>query len=175
MLDSGELFPAEPHLPELEATTKTAWSRNSRHWPSALGWYDDKTWFVGALIERENMMPSAMRNGVAFLHTLYRNPERVVRPFMVLGRSQDGVDFDSLDGEPTHLFFVLGLKFQELELPWLSKLSQMCARARSTHGIDGRARLPQRFLQLCPTLSVICAASQDKKWRKSHHEAMAKD
>jgi mannitol/fructose-specific phosphotransferase system IIA component (Ntr-type) len=46
----------------------------------------------------------------------------------VLGRSQYGVDFDALDGRPTHLFFVLGLKFHELQLPWLAKLVQMCSR-----------------------------------------------
>ena len=49
-------------------------------------------------------MPSATGNGVAFLHTLYRHPEQVVRPFMVLGRSREGVDFDSLDGQPTTCF-----------------------------------------------------------------------
>jgi mannitol/fructose-specific phosphotransferase system IIA component (Ntr-type) len=37
------------------------------------------------------------------------------------------VDFDALDGGLTHLFFVLGLKFDELYLPWLHKLSQMFA------------------------------------------------
>jgi mannitol/fructose-specific phosphotransferase system IIA component (Ntr-type) len=68
-----------------------------------------------------------MGNGIAFLHTLRRNPEQVARPFMVLGRSRDGVDFDALDGGLTHLFFVLGLKFDELYLPWLHKLSQMFA------------------------------------------------
>jgi mannitol/fructose-specific phosphotransferase system IIA component (Ntr-type) len=46
---------------------------------------------------------------------------------MVLGRSRNGIDFDALDGGLTHLFFVLGLKFDELYLPWLHKLSQMFA------------------------------------------------
>jgi mannitol/fructose-specific phosphotransferase system IIA component len=82
----------------------------------------DETWFVHALIERENIMPSAVGNGVAFLHTMYRHPEQVVKPFMVLGRSARGVEFDALDSKPTHLFFVLGLKFYELYLPWLAKL-----------------------------------------------------
>ena len=39
-----------------------------------------------------------------------------------------GKHFDALDGRPTHFFFVLGLKFEELYLPWLHKLSQMFAR-----------------------------------------------
>jgi mannitol/fructose-specific phosphotransferase system IIA component (Ntr-type) len=47
---------------------------------------------------------------------------------MILGRSRGGVDFDALDGKPTHLFFVLGLKYHELHLPWLAKLPQMCSR-----------------------------------------------
>ncbi len=88
----------------------------------------DKTWFVGGLIERENVMPSAPGNGTAFMHTLHRNPEQVLRPFMILGRSKHGVDFDALDGKPTHLFFVLGLKYSELHLPWLTKLAHMLSR-----------------------------------------------
>jgi mannitol/fructose-specific phosphotransferase system IIA component (Ntr-type) len=95
----------------------------------------DETWFVHALIERENIMPSAVGNGVAFLHTMYRHPEQVVKPFMVLGRSARGVEFDALDSKPTHLFFVLGLKFYELYLPWLAKLSQMFARAEATRAL----------------------------------------
>ena len=67
---------------------------------------------------------------------------------MVLGRSQEGVDFDSLDGAPTHLFFVLGLKFQELELPWLSKLSQMCAQPEATTALMDAPTAPAIFAAL---------------------------
>jgi mannitol/fructose-specific phosphotransferase system IIA component (Ntr-type) len=49
---------------------------------------------------------------------------------MVLGRSRDGVDFDALDGKPTHLFFVLGLRYEELQLPWLARLVQMLAQEK---------------------------------------------
>jgi PTS system nitrogen regulatory IIA component len=51
------------------------------------------------------------------------------------GRSAAGVDFDALDGKLTHLFFVLGLKFHELHLPWLAKLSQMFSRAEATQAL----------------------------------------
>lgn len=88
----------------------------------------DQTWFVGALFQRESVMPTALGNGVAVLHTLRRHPERIMEPFLVVGRSQEGVDFDSLDGLPTHLFFVLGLRYEELHLPWLSKLMHMLAQ-----------------------------------------------
>ncbi len=128
MLELSSCFGAEQVLADLAATSKGAIVEELAAFAERLGLVRDRTWFIGALIERENVMPSAIGNGVAFLHTLRRNPEQVARPFMVLGRSEQGVDFDALDGKPTHLFFVLGLKYQELHLPWLQKLSHMLSR-----------------------------------------------
>src|SRR5207247_1601906 len=128
LLDLASCFAPEHVIPSLAASTKTTVVDELATRSYRLGLVRDKTWFVGALIERENVMPSATGNGTAFLHTLYRNPEHVIRPFMILGRSKRGVDFDALDGRPTHLFFVLGLKYEELHLPWLTKLSHMVAR-----------------------------------------------
>jgi len=125
MLELSSCFQPEHIIEELTGNTKTAIIEELAVRASDLGLVRDKTWFMGALIERENVMPSAIGNGIAFLHTLHRNPERVTRPFMVLGRSLAGADFDSLDRKPTHLFFVLGLKYTELHLPWLQKLSQI--------------------------------------------------
>src|SRR5229473_4179517 len=127
-LDLASCFASSHVLGDLAARTKTKVVDELAAHAHSLGLVRDKTWFVGALIERENIMPSATGNGVAFLHTLNRHPEQVVKPFMVLGRSLGGVDFDALDGNPTHLFFVLGLKFHELHLPWLAKLPLMCSR-----------------------------------------------
>lgn len=121
-------FESSHVVPELSSKTKTAVVVELAAHTHKLGLVRDETWFLGALIERENVMPSAIGNGLAFLHTLRRNPEQVVKPFMVLGRSHEGIDFDALDGKPTHLFFVLGLKYDELHLPWLSKLVQMLAQ-----------------------------------------------
>jgi excisionase family DNA binding protein len=127
MLELESCFQPEHIIPELEAVRRSTAIEEMAGLAARLGLIRDKTWFVGALIERENVMPSATGNGIAFLHTLRRNPEQVVRPFMVLGRSRNGIDFDALDGGLTHLLFVLGLKFDELYLPWLHKLSQMFA------------------------------------------------
>lgn len=144
MLELAHCFQQEHIIPELSTASKTGIIQELAYKAHDLMLVRDKTWFMGALIERENVMPSAIGNGIAFLHTLHRNPEQVVRPFMVLGRSSAGVDFDSLDSEPTHLFFVLGLKFTELHLPWLQKLSQIL--------ID-RARV--RALLMAPDAATI--------------------
>ncbi len=129
MLTLANCFEASHILPELAGKTKTSVVVELAAHAERLGLVRDETWFVGALVQRESVMPSGIGNGLAFLHTLRRNPAQVVKPFMVLGRSRDGVDFDALDGKPTHLFFVLGLKYDELHLPWLAKLVQMLAQA----------------------------------------------
>lgn len=128
MLNLASCFQPSHIVLDLEASSKNGVIEELANLASRLNLVRDKTWFVGALIERENIMPSAIGNGLAFLHTLNRHPEHVVKPFMVLGRSLGGVDFDALDGNPTHLFFALGLKYHELHLPWLAKLPQMCSR-----------------------------------------------
>jgi len=135
LVDLASCFQPTHVIPELQAKTKIEVIEELAALANHLGLVRDKNWFVGALIERENIMPSAVGNGVAFMHTMYRHPEQVVRPFMVLGRSRQGVECDALDGKPTHLFFVLGLKFQELQLPWLAKLAQMFARTEAVQAL----------------------------------------
>lgn len=128
MLALASCFQPVHVIPELQGKTKTSVIVELAGLAQRLGLVRDETWFVGALIQRENVMPSAMGNGLAFLHTLRRSPEQVVKPFLVLGRSREGLDFDALDARPVHLFFLLGLKYDELHLPWLAKLVQMLAQ-----------------------------------------------
>lgn len=135
MLGLSTCFQPDHIIPELTAQTKNGVIEELAGLAYRLGLVRDQTWFVGALIQRENVFPGAFGGGIAFLHTLRRNPEQIVRPFMVLGRSLAGVEFDALDGRPTHLFFVLGLKYDELHLPWLYKLSQMLAREQAVRDL----------------------------------------
>jgi excisionase family DNA binding protein len=145
MLELSSCFQPEQIIPELQAKTKTSVIEELAGFAARLGLVRDQAWFVGALIQRENIMPSATGNGVAFLHTVRRNPQQVVRPFMILGRSHEGVDFDSLDGNPTNLFFVLGLKIEELHLPWLAKLSQMFAVPEAVKAVLEAANVESVF------------------------------
>jgi nitrogen PTS system EIIA component len=128
LLDLASCFKPEHILAELKSSTKAAVIVELAEHAENLELVRDSTWFVGALIQRENVLPTAPGNGAAFLHTIRRHPEQIQTPFMILGRSRAGVDYDALDGKPTHLFFVLGLKYEELNLPWLAKLVQMLAQ-----------------------------------------------
>lgn len=91
-------------------------------------WLSDKPWFVGAVVEREVLASTAMEGGVAFLHTRAREADRIVRPFVIVGRSYDGIEFGAPDGRPTYLFFLLGLKHDRLHLPILGRLARIMAK-----------------------------------------------
>jgi len=88
------------------------------------GWLADKPWFVGAVVERESLSSTAMEGGVAFLHTRAKDKGKIARPFIIMGRSWEGIPFGSVDGNPTYLFFLLGLKYDKLHLPILGRLAR---------------------------------------------------
>ncbi len=88
------------------------------------GWLVDKPWFVGAVVERESLSSTAMDGGVAFLHTRAKDKGKINRPFVVVGRSWEGIAFNAPDGLPTYLFFLLGLKYDRLHLPILGRLAR---------------------------------------------------
>jgi PTS system nitrogen regulatory IIA component len=71
----------------------------SKHHPEI-----DHRRLVGALQDRERLNSTALGEGVAIPHGKLPGVKRVVAAF---GRSPQGVDFNSLDGKPTHLFFLL--------------------------------------------------------------------
>jgi len=59
---------------------------------------------INLLQEREQQLTTAIGNGVAIPHT---RPWDVPEPLLVLGRTSTPVDFNSLDGEPVRLVFLL--------------------------------------------------------------------
>lgn len=59
---------------------------------------------VQVLLEREKLGSTGIGEGIAIPHGKLRELTEVVAVF---GRSAEGVDFDSMDGAPVHLFFLL--------------------------------------------------------------------
>jgi fructose-specific phosphotransferase system IIA component len=56
------------------------------------------------LIEREQYLSTGFENGLAVPHA---KSEAVSEMVLVFGLNKEGVDFDSLDGKPTHFIFLL--------------------------------------------------------------------
>ena len=90
--------------PSLTGTTKTAVLRElaehlARQHPEI-----NADRLVEVLWERERLGSTAIGDGIAIPHGKLPGLKGVIGAF---GRHVAGVDFDSLDGSPTHLFFLL--------------------------------------------------------------------
>lgn len=59
---------------------------------------------LAVLEERERLGSTGIGEGVAIPHGKLKNIDQLILSF---GRSRGGVDFDSMDGKPAHLFFLL--------------------------------------------------------------------
>ena len=64
----------------------------------------DRDEVVRVLQERERLGSTGIGEGVAIPHGKLKHIDKLLISF---GRSRHGVDFDSMDGKPTHLFFLL--------------------------------------------------------------------
>ena len=64
----------------------------------------DKRALVKVLVEREHLGTTGIGDGVAIPHGKLKGVER---PLISFGRSKDGLDFQSIDRQPVHLFFLL--------------------------------------------------------------------
>ncbi len=94
----------------------------------------DAKGLVDLLLERERLGTTAMGDGIAIPHARVESLGRLVASF---GRSRGGVDFESIDGKPTHLFFLLVAPGKEgsQHLLTLARLSRLLGKP------DFRARL----------------------------------
>jgi len=81
------------------------------------------------LMEREKLGSTAMGDGIAIPHARFDALDRIVVGF---GRSRAGIEFESIDGHPTHLFFLLVAPKKEgsAHLLALARLSRVLADER---------------------------------------------
>ncbi len=88
----------------------------------------DPAGLLDMLLEREKLGTTAMGDGIAIPHARVESLDRLLASF---GRSRHGVDFDSIDGKPTHLFFLLVAPGTEgsAHLLTLARLSRFLTQA----------------------------------------------
>lgn len=84
----------------------------------------DPDQLVRILLEREKLGSTGIGDGIAIPHG---KVEKIDRLWVSFGRSVEGIDFDSMDGKPAHLFFLLLAPeaFAGSHLTALAKLSRL--------------------------------------------------
>jgi|DewCreStandDraft_2_1066082.scaffolds.fasta_scaffold13694_4 PTS system nitrogen regulatory IIA component len=84
---------------------------------------------VAVLWDRERGGTTAIGDGIAIPHGRLRGLQQIVAAF---GRHRKGVDFQSIDGKPTHLIVALALPEESvgLHLKALARVSRLLKEAR---------------------------------------------
>ncbi len=118
-----EIFTVEQILPKLEAGNRPEVIHAMAEHVTNLGLVEDQGWLEAALAARERLVPTAVPEGVAFLHARRRAADKFPKQFIAMGRSPEGVVFGSPDMGKTNIFFLLALRNDALHLRWLSRLA----------------------------------------------------
>ena len=101
---------------------------------------------VKALLEREDLGSTGIGQGIAIPHG---KTDKVSELIAVMGISHKGVDFDALDGEPVHIFFLL-VTPKDSSGPHLKALAQISRLLRDTYFCEliRRCKTPEEVYQL---------------------------
>jgi mannitol/fructose-specific phosphotransferase system IIA component (Ntr-type) len=93
-------------IPDLAATTKEGVIREMVESLRAVGYFkgSEPEDIVKAILKRELLGSTGIGRGVAIPHTKHASVDRLVG---TVALSRPGVAFDSLDGEPVHVFVLL--------------------------------------------------------------------
>ncbi len=118
-----EIFTPDQVIPNLSARDRSEVIHSMVEQVTSLGLVKDAAWLEAALAARERLVPTAVPEGVAFLHARRRSPDKFPKQFIALGRSREGVVFGSPDMGKTQLFFLLVLRNDALHLRWLSRMA----------------------------------------------------
>jgi fructose-specific phosphotransferase system IIA component len=92
---------------------------------------DEKDVF-SKLMERENIQSTAVGNGIAIPHCF---TDDVADLIITVARSRTGLEFDSFDGKPTHVVFLLMGNRQEHSLH-LKALARIARLIKSTAFVE---------------------------------------
>lgn len=99
-----DILVTEAIVPEMRAMAKADALQELATTLATLHPEIDGARLVQVLLEREALGSTAIGEGIAIPHGKLPGVTNVVAAF---GRSPNGLDFDSLDGNPTRLFFLL--------------------------------------------------------------------
>jgi PTS system nitrogen regulatory IIA component len=110
------------------------------------GLVSDREGFLQKVLEREEMVSTAIFPGIALPH--FRKPEEcpLPEPRIVLGLCREGTEFDSLDGRPTFALFLICANAVVIHLKIIAELALLFRRTNLLEQLL-RARDSRQALQ----------------------------
>lgn len=103
-MDIRELLMKDIMIMDLKATTKAGVIDEMVHHYYEKGIIDDEELYKQDILKREAESSTGMGDGIAIPHA---HDKAVKKAAVMFARSKAGVDYDSMDGQPAHLFFMI--------------------------------------------------------------------
>lgn len=100
----SELLAPDCMILSLKATEKRAAIDEMVHQLYKAGRINDEEKYKEGILKREAQTSTGLGDGIAIPHA---KNEAVVKPTVLFARSQSGVDYEALDGQPVFLFFMI--------------------------------------------------------------------
>jgi fructose-specific phosphotransferase system IIA component len=146
MAKISELLPRSAIVLDLQSKEKFAVINELVRPLVAAGAITEESEFVSAIVRRENMESTGIGVGVAIPHARTKAVSSIVLAF---GRSDSGVDFNSLDGKPSHLIFLIAApEEQKTEyIMTLARLSKLLRKDEVRIGLN-KAGSPDDVLRV---------------------------
>jgi len=119
-------------LADLPERTREDALRRIVHAVAQKGHIKDEKEVFARLMERENIQSTAVGNGIAIPHCF---TDEVPDLIITVARSRQGLEFDSFDGKPTQVVFLLMGNRQEHSLH-LKALARIARLIKSTSFIE---------------------------------------
>lgn len=124
-LSIAALLPLEAIAVPLAARTKSSVLASMTELAAQTGWLWDPPAMLEALRQREEMLSTALDNGVALLHP--RRPMNTIlgEAFLALGITDGGIPFGATRGNLTDIFFLVCSLSDQGHLKILARLSRL--------------------------------------------------
>jgi nitrogen PTS system EIIA component len=145
----SDLIHEENVIPDLKARDKRGVLEELVDTLVALEPSVDKNALVKVLLERERLGSTGIGEGVAIPHGKFSG---IDRPSISFGRSRKGLNFESMDGEPTYLFFLLvapesSASIHLKALARIAKILKNSAFRKELMDLSGRQDLYRKIIQ----------------------------
>jgi PTS system nitrogen regulatory IIA component len=106
--------------------------------------------YVQALVQREEMVSTAVGQGIALPHVRHPKDNPTAGPLVVAGRCPRGTDFAAIDGEPVLLFWLVVARDEVAHVRIMAMLARLIHQP-SIVGRCLRARTPAEIVAVFAT------------------------
>ena len=146
---------------DVKSTTKVDIIKELARLHEKTGVLNDYDGYVEALMAREAQSSTGIGEGIAIPHA---KTKYVKKPALAMGRKPEGIDYDSLDGEPATLFFMIAAPdgANNTHIETLARLSQLLLDDDFKEALEN-AKTADEVLEIINKAEAEKFAEEEKK------------